>query len=186
MFGVFAIGTSSTVTAAIETVGLAAVGYASVFLGALTLQSDVDHNPAIEAQRIAERVAALDASKIAYDYNSSNNFYYVTYTKMNSEGFVYVGRSSGTPDPYTVVKNRDYNHHIGSDYGKAILSTSARATVPGGYFSRWSDPAYWYIRGAEQSQIEYYRKLGISGNSINGISPANEHLWKYLSNFLNY
>jgi len=150
---------------------------ALVFLASLFI--DVAYPEDIEKTIISRNAT------VAYDNSSNNYFYYVTYTKTNNLGLVYVGRSSGSPDPYTVVKNRDIGHHM-KDYGASILSTSARATMPGGYNSRWSDPAYWYTRGAEQVQIVYYRKLGISGNSINGISPVNPKLWDYLSSFLDY
>jgi hypothetical protein len=65
-------------------------------------------------------------------------------------------------------------------YGDAKLSTWAPATITGGYGLRYSDPAYWSIRGSEQLQIEHFRKAGISGNSINGISPGNGWLSTFL------
>jgi len=80
---------------------------------------------------------------IAYN-NSHNNFYYVTYTKTDGKGNVYFGRTSGR-DPYSAVSNRDRNHHM-TGYGPAVLSTAARATLPGGYSSRLADPSYWYTR----------------------------------------
>ncbi|MDR1730048.1 MAG: LysM peptidoglycan-binding domain-containing protein [Prevotellaceae bacterium] len=115
---------------------------------------------------------------------SPNPFWYVTYTKTNpTTGQVYVGRSSGyAATPQEVVKRRDINHHMTSvGYRNAVLSTSAPATMPGGYFSRISDPSYWAIRGSEQLQIESYRSLGISGNTYNGISPTNDNLGKYIN-----
>jgi hypothetical protein len=92
---------------------------------------------------------------------------------------VYVGRSSGYGTPEQIVKNRDASHHI-QGYGAATLSSSLPATVPGGYDVRWSDTSYWSIRGSEQIQIEHWRKKGMSGNSINGISPTNNQLLKYM------
>jgi RHS repeat-associated protein len=117
--------------------------------------------------------------------NSNNNFFYVTYTKTNATGQVYVGRSSGYGDPYSVVRARDSNHHM-TGYGPAVLSSSARAMVPGGFSTRAVDPSYWYIRGSEQVQIEYYRSRGISGNGYNGIGPNNPNIWKYLDSFTKY
>ncbi|MBP1223636.1 RHS repeat-associated core domain-containing protein [Flavobacterium sp. 1355] len=108
-----------------------------------------------------------------------SGFYYVTYTKKSKDGKVYVGRSSGYGTPESIVKARDATHHI-KGYGAATLSTFAAATIPGGYTTRALDSAYWAIRGSEQLQIESYRKAGISGNSINGISPKNDNLTKYI------
>jgi hypothetical protein len=124
------------------------------------------------------------AAYLAYNY-TNNNFYYVTYTKTNAQGMVYVGRTSGYGSPYAAVKARDANHHM-KGYGPAVLSTAARATLPGGYSTRAADPSYWYTRGAEQVQIQYYRGQGISGNSINGIGPNNPNIWKYLDEFTRY
>ena len=131
--------------------------------------------------------AVVGTAAVVYlaNNNSNNNFFYVTYTKTNAAGQVYVGRSSGYGDPYSVVRARDSNHHM-TGYGPAVLSSSARALVSGGYGSRIADPSYWYIRGSEQVQVEYYRSLGISGNSYNGIGPTNKNLWKYLDSFTKY
>lgn len=113
-----------------------------------------------------------------------SDFHYVTYTKTSLDGrLVYVGRSSGYGTPEDIVKRRDLNHHIGKGnikYGPAELSSSLPATVPGGYFSRFSDPSYWSIRGSEQIQIERWRKLEMSGNGMNGISPTNDKIGLYL------
>ena len=110
-------------------------------------------------------------------------FYYVTYTKTNAAGKVYVGRSSGYGTPDQVVRSRDYNHHMDvQGYGKAVLSTFAPATIDGGYGKRYVDPAYWSIRGSEQIQIEAYRNLGLSGNDRNGISPSH----KFVEQFMEY
>ena len=112
-----------------------------------------------------------------------NQFYYVTYTKMNpTTGQIYVGRTSGYGSPQNIASIRDANHHMTAmGYtGPAIVSTSLPATITGGYATRALDPSYWAIRGSEQLQIDGYRKLGISGNSINGISPKNVNLGKYL------
>lgn len=107
-------------------------------------------------------------------------FHYVTYTKTSLDGSkVYVGRSSGYGTPEDIVKRRDATHHI-NGYGAAELSSSLPATMPGGYISRYGDSSYWAIRGSEQIQIENWRKKGMSGNSINGISPANQLINKYL------
>jgi RHS repeat-associated protein len=130
-------------------------------------------------------VGTAAAVYIAYNSDSNNDFYYVTYTKTSADGMVYVGRSSGYGNPYSVVKERDADHHI-QGYGPAILSTAARARIAGGYQTRGLDPAYWYTRGAEQTQIKYYRALGISGNSIWGISPKNTFLQQYMNTFTEF
>jgi hypothetical protein len=106
-------------------------------------------------------------------------FKYVTYTKTSTDGLVYVGRTSGYGNPEQIVRNRDASHHI-KGYGAAVLSSSVPATISGGYGKRLLDTSYWAIRGSEQIQIEHYRKLGISGNARNGISPTNEELVKYI------
>jgi hypothetical protein len=108
------------------------------------------------------------------------NFYYVTYTKTSLDGnLVYVGRSSGFGNPYTTVKNRDAGHHI-KGFGPAILTTAAQSLKIGGYITRFDDPAYWAIRGSEQIQINLYKSQGRSANSINGISPSNGLLSKFM------
>lgn len=124
----------------------------------------------------SEVINMTDAIDRALD---PSGFYYVTYTKTSKDGKVYVGRSSGYGNPASIVKARDAAHHM-KDYGPATLSTFAAATIPGGYTTRALDPSYWAVRGSEQLQIESYRKAGISGNSINGISPKNDNLTKYI------
>ena len=67
------------------------------------------------------------------------------------------------------------NHHMNNrGYGPALLSTVFNSTLPGGFGMRSLDPAYSAVRASEQKQIEYYQKLGVSGNFINGISPNNK------------
>ena len=123
---------------------------------------------------------------VALGYQDLKNpFYYVTYTKTNTQGNVYVGRSSGYGNPISIVNARDVNHHI-KGYGPAILSSYAPATIPGGYSVRYGDPSYWFIRGSEQLQIQYYRELGISGNAYNGISPNNGNKETYLNEIMKY
>ena len=119
---------------------------------------------------------ALDAIAKKLD---PTGFYYVTYTKTGSDGKVYVGRTSGYGSPTNIVKARDANHHM-KGFGPATLSTFAGATVPGGYSTRAVDSSYWSIRGSEQVQIEFFRSQGKSANSINGVSPTNPNLQKYI------
>lgn len=110
---------------------------------------------------------------------SPDGFKYVTYTKTNTEGLVYVGRTSGYGTVDQIVRDRDSRHHI-KGYGRAIPTSSIPATKPGGYRGRLLDSSYWAIRGSEQWQIEHYRQLGISGNVRNGIGISNNQLLKYL------
>jgi hypothetical protein len=122
---------------------------------------------------------------VAIDYIKRNfdpgTFYYITYTKTSKDGKVYVGRTSGFGDPASIVRKRDYGHHMSKlGYGPAVISTVAQSVTPLGYATRLNDPAYWAIRGSEQLQIESFRKMGISGNLRNGISSLNDNLTKFL------
>ena len=134
----------------------------------------IDNFPAIVG-------SAVGAYEYIEDSLDPGGFKYVTYTKTNSMGQVYVGRSSGYGTPEQIIRLRDSNHHMNSKgYGPASLSTVIPATLPGGYLSRLGDSSYWGIRGSEQKQIEHYRSLGISGNDRNGIGPNNREISKYL------
>lgn len=116
-------------------------------------------------------------------------FKYVTYTKTNAQGLVYVGRTSGYGTIDQIVKNRDISHHMNAyGYGSAKASTFIPATIDGGYGKRLLDPSYWAIRGSEQQQIEYYRDLGISGNDRNGIGPTNKwiEIFKQYGSYLKF
>ncbi|UBM60050.1 hypothetical protein LAG90_05245 [Marinilongibacter aquaticus] len=122
---------------------------------------------------------AVDYLKRNFDPGA---FYYVTYTNTSKDGKIYVGRTSGFGDPATIVKNRDYGHHMNAQgYGAAQLSTAAQSVVPLGFASRLNDPAYWAIRGSEQLQIEAYRQMGVSGNARNGIGITNRELSKCIN-----
>jgi RHS repeat-associated protein len=147
-----------------------------------------DPSDAVPQKWVAEAVGVAVGGVLLYgsdaiDYLKRNfdpgAFYYVTYTKTSKDGKVYVGRTSGFGDPASTVKKRDATHHI-KGYGPAILSTAAQSAAPLGFATRINDAAYWAIRGSEQLQIEHYRKMGISGNSMNGISPLNDNLTKFL------
>jgi len=60
------------------------------------------------------------------------------------------------------------------DFRSAKMSSWLPATVDGGYGKRIFDSLYWSIRGSEQLQIQSWREIGRSGNSINGVSPFNK------------
>ncbi len=115
------------------------------------------------------------------DSFDSKGFKYVTYTKTNKDGLVYVGRTSGFGTAEQIVRNRDRNHHMNQKgFFEARLTFSMDATFKGGYDWRHRDPAYWSIRGAEQLQIEYYRSQGNSANARNGIWENNKDILKYM------
>jgi RHS repeat-associated protein len=80
-----------------------------------------------------------------------DQYVYATYTKTNlATGQVYVGRTSGPGDPYSVVAARDARHDK-PGFGDAVLDRFAYAT-PG--VEKNADPAYWAIRGREQQYID--------------------------------
>lgn len=91
---------------------------------------------------------------------------------------VYVERTSGFGSPERIVKIRDASHNM-PGFGAAKVSTSAQALYPS-YAARLGDPAYFAIRGSEQLQIEAWRKLGLSANRYNGISPTNGRIDLYI------
>ena len=165
------------------------VGIANATLGFIALDIAVpEPTDAVLPKWAAYTVAGVVAGAYLYsakyvdklkDVLDPSGFYYVTYVKVSPDGKVYVGRSSGYGDPISIVAKRDADHHM-KGYSPATLSTFAPATIPGGYWTRAGDSAYWAIRGSEQIQIESYRKLGISGNSINGIGPNNGNISKYI------
>jgi len=92
---------------------------------------------------------------------------YQTYIKVNpTTGQVYAGRTSGERDPDANVKRRNASHAYnakGYDVGVLDKTSSSKEA----------------IRGREQQLIEYYRRLGISGNIDNGISSRNCELGTY-------
>lgn len=119
---------------------------------------------------------------------NSGLFKYVTYTKTNAEGLVYVGRSSGFGTPEQIVMARDREHHMGKsiigplnlkDFGTAKLTTWVSSTLPS-FKARADDPAYWANRGAEQLQINYHTIQGNSANTRAGIYEFNRHIDKYM------
>ena len=102
-------------------------------------------------------------------------FIYIIYLKWNFDRTkVYVGRTSGQVSQMSVseigkvLRKRDSNHAMNdTNFLPAEIrhvSTNADA-----------------VRGQEQVLIEKYKKLEISANKINGISPRNPKKWIYLS-----
>lgn len=97
---------------------------------------------------------------------------YQTYIKVNEEtGQTYSGRTSGTGTPEQNVARRDAGHHMNEQgYGPAELDKTATDKDA--------------IRGREQQNIDAnggaQSQGGTSGNAINGISPKNPKLQKYI------
>jgi hypothetical protein len=168
------ISTDAAVPEPTDAAWLKWAGYAIVGTGASAVLYFADD---------ATTGTGANTKPITVTTSGSDGFNYVTYLKINpTNGFVYVGRSSGYGTPANIVKRRDSKHHMTSKgYGPAVLSTFAPATIPGGYARRALDPSYWAIRGSEQLQIEHYRSLGISGNINNGIGPNNPDITKYFN-----
>jgi hypothetical protein len=117
---------------------------------------------------------------------------YVTYTKYNPlTGETYAGRASGYGDPYSIIRIRDYSHHMNElGFGPAILDRWVAESLPFG--PRQLDPAYQAIRGREQILIDFYGGSWLSnggrhqngtrsGNAINGISKYNPLYDIYMS-----
>jgi len=132
---------------------------------------------------LANKKLIVDATSSAINtvenYINNNSFKYITYTKTNAEGLVYVGRSSGWGTPQQIASTRDNGHHM-KGFGPAQVSMYLNATIPGGYWTRHGDTSYFAIRASEQMQIETYRRAGISANSRNGVLPNNDNYSTYL------
>jgi RHS repeat-associated protein len=95
---------------------------------------------------------------------------YQTYTKANSQGTVYSGRTGGLGTPEQNIQLRDRTHHMNEQgYGPAELDKSS--TNPDA------------IRGREQQLIKLnggaQSEGGTSGNAINGVSPNNPKAGQY-------
>ena len=129
----------------------------------------------IKGLKRALQVAAIFAGlKITKDVIQSKNGLksFQVYEKVNpSNGFVYVGRTSGIFTPERNIYIRDRGHHMtGKGYGKATKA-----------FSSYSKAA---VRGMEQILIAKYSIPGKSGNSINGISQKNKNIQHYFTRAL--
>jgi RHS repeat-associated protein len=93
---------------------------------------------------------------------------YITYTLKNANGKTYVGRSSGYGDPYSIMMNRFYSHHMRAlGFGNPQLDRVAQG-YPLGYYA---------IRGREQDAVNAYGGIG-SSQLGNGINP----IWQYNPN----
>jgi len=109
---------------------------------------------------------------------------YVTYTKTNLAGKVYSGRTSAVvdltkpirPQAQAAVDARDASHHVKGGYGPAKMDVYAVGKAVS-YSSRYSDEAYYAIRGREQQLIDMNGGAisdgGTSGNSVRGVAKYN-------------
>lgn len=100
----------------------------------------------------------------AATYDSTQRVY-VTYTLTNSSGKVYVGRTSGFGNPYSIMMARYSSHHMKAlGFGNPTMDVAVQGLQ--GY------PA---IRGREQQLIDVYGGVGSShvANPIRGVSKIN-------------
>ena len=91
---------------------------------------------------------------------------YVTYTLTNpTTGQIYIGRSSGYGDPYSIMRKRFYNHGMRAyGFGMPILDRAVQGLT-----------GYAAIRGREQQMIDFHGGVGSLrvGNRIRGVSRRN-------------
>lgn len=90
---------------------------------------------------------------------------FVTYTMRNAAGQVYVGRTSGFGDPYSIMMSRAANHHMKMfGFGSPLLDRAVQ-----GY------QGYPAIRGREQQLIDSLGGINSPnvGNRIRGVSKYN-------------
>ena len=83
----------------------------------------------------------------------------------NSQGKIYVGRTSGFGDPLSIMYRRFSSHHMRPiGYGNPRLDVAAQ-----GIAGRYA------IRGREQQLIDFSGGVGSPrvGNSIRGVSRSN-------------
>lgn len=117
--------------------------------------------PIIPAGDIAGVVVLAGA--VAFDLTQRT---YVTYTLTNpTTGQIYVGRTSGFGDPYSIMMARYSTHHM-----KALGFTTPMLdrAVQGAQ-------GYPAVRGREQQMIDFYGGVGSTnvGNAIRGVSKYN-------------
>ncbi|SEN74175.1 hypothetical protein SAMN05216436_1211 [bacterium A37T11] len=168
------LGSGKQIGVGIYNGDLAEVGLGLVFLGVDIFTAGEGG----EALRVAEaatedilKIAAEDEIKEIAEHEAEE-ITYQTYTKTHPEtGEVYSGRTSGKGMPNDNVAKRDIGHHMNEKgFGPAELDKSSKS----------SDA----IRGREQQLIEHNGGAksggGISGNKINGISPKNPKIERYL------
>lgn len=93
---------------------------------------------------------------------------FMTYKKSGPMGKVYVGRTSGSGTPQSILAKRENGHHMDAKgYDPARIDRTSSNSAA--------------IRGREQQLIEKHKAEGRSGNAINGIGPKNPKREHYLS-----
>jgi len=102
---------------------------------------------------------------------------YVLYYKPHKTipGKYYIGRTSGFEDPFSILANRDANHHRNAEYGPAML-----------IFSYKGDIGRWIVRGGEQYLIDFLGGPNSleCGNAIRGVAEINPKGYLYYSCYL--
>ena len=132
---------------------------------------------------ISEKVQPVIESSTSSEVDTGNfGRIYVTYTKESIVG-VYSGRTSAVvdlskpiePQALMAVATREQNHHT-VGFEPAEIDEYAVGTAVN-YDNRYSDVAYYEIRGREQQLIDFngksYSDLGASGNSVRGVAKDN-------------
>ncbi|WP_439488527.1 DUF6443 domain-containing protein [Algoriphagus sp.] len=102
------------------------------------------------------------AGAAAYD---ATQRIFITYIMKNPFGQVYVGRTSGFGDPYSIMMRRANSHHMkGFGFNNPVLDRAVQ-----GY------QGYPAIRGREQQLIDSFGgvETGNLGNRIRGVSKIN-------------
>jgi RHS repeat-associated protein len=113
---------------------------------------------------IGDAIGALIlAGAVAYD---ATQRVYVTYTLTNPLTHqIYAGRTSGYGNPYSIMMNRYYSHHMRSlGFGSPSKDMAAQGAS-----------AYFAIRGREQQLIDYYGGVGYPrvANPIRAVARGN-------------
>lgn len=148
-------------SAAID-VGLSAVGVVSPVPAT---------GQALKVARAAEHSIEIAKTASAADKALQGEKTFQVYTKSNlATGEVYTGRTSGFGLPLDNIARRDLNHHKNSEFGPAelLFSTSSKDAARG------VEQMNMWLKGGAKSMG------GSSGNAINGISPKNPNLSRYL------
>lgn len=111
--------------------------------------------------------ASVIATAITYDLTQIK---YVTYTLDGPMHMKYVGRTSGYGDPYSIMMQRYYGHHMRAlGFTNPTLDESIQGRL-----------GYAAIRGREQQLYDFYVYSGyIMGNSIRPVSINNPLAYSY-------